>query len=212
MPDPSRKVPKGMPRHERENLLKPHADTLVKMNADKRTFFEMIQWLEKQGVKCSYQDLGHFFRGRPGQQQEGVMDNIALAAKLCHKFEQMLDENPTPELAMLAKLHRLLIFRLCTEEEVNHESIKLADQLMRTAILFTTNQAKLEQSERALKLSESTFQIKFCEQILDQVLRDAAERIATSNLSQAEKIAAMRQVAFKDVEALQQSGQLIIPA
>jgi hypothetical protein len=62
-----------------------------------------------------------------------------------------------------------------------------------------------------LKLDREKFELEFCEKILDQALRDAAEKIASSGLTQAAKIAAMRKAAFADVDALQASGKLKLP-
>ena len=72
-------------------------------------------------------------------------------------------------------------------------------------------QIKISQKERELQLAEDKFQIAFCEKILNETTRLQAERIAASNMTQAEKIAALRKVAFQDVEALEQSGKLEIP-
>jgi hypothetical protein len=47
--------------------------------------------------------------------------------------------------------------------------------------------------------------------MLDEVLRRKAEAIANSDLSNADKIAAMRKAAFEDVDALEKSGEVEIP-
>lgn len=74
-----------------------------------------------------------------------------------------------------------------------------------------TAKTKAAHKERELKLAEEKFQLEFCEKILDQATREQAERIANSNLSQADKIAEMRRVAFKEVDELQKSGKVQIP-
>ena len=68
-----------------------------------------------------------------------------------------------------------------------------------------------ERAEKRLILEREKFELEFCEKILDQATRESAERIAGSNLSNADKIAAMRKEAFKSVDELQASGKVVIP-
>lgn len=65
--------------------------------------------------------------------------------------------------------------------------------------------------QEALKLERQKFELLAAEKMLDQALRRKAEEIAASNLSHADKIAAMREAAFQDVDALQASGQIKLP-
>jgi len=61
------------------------------------------------------------------------------------------------------------------------------------------------------RLELEKHQIETSVKLLDQALRAKADEINASSLSQAEKIKAMRQAAFADVDALQASGQLKLP-
>lgn len=60
-------------------------------------------------------------------------------------------------------------------------------------------------------LAREEFELLAAEKILDKALRAKADEINASSLSQADKIAAMRKAAFKDVDELQKSGRLKIP-
>ena len=62
-----------------------------------------------------------------------------------------------------------------------------------------------------LKLDREKFELLTAEKLLDKALRQKADEINASSLSQADKIAAMRKAAFKDVESLEQSGKLKLP-
>jgi hypothetical protein len=73
------------------------------------------------------------------------------------------------------------------------------------------NRARLDQSAEVLKLARDKFEMEASEKLLDQALRQKAEEINSSNLSNADKIAAMRKEAFKSVDELQQSGKVKIP-
>jgi hypothetical protein len=65
--------------------------------------------------------------------------------------------------------------------------------------------------QKKLLLEREKFEMEFCEKILDKATREAAERIASSNMSNADKISAMRKEAFKAVDELQASGKVVIP-
>jgi hypothetical protein len=62
-----------------------------------------------------------------------------------------------------------------------------------------------------VSLDRNKFEMEISKLILTKAVREAAERIASSNLSNADKIAAMRREAFKSVDALQASGRIKIP-
>jgi DNA uptake protein ComE-like DNA-binding protein len=79
-------------------------------------------------------------------------------------------------------------------------------------------QAKLDLSlkievrhEQEFRLELEKHQNETSEMLLNQALRAKADEINASGLSQAAKIAAMRQAAFADVAALEASGKLKLP-
>jgi hypothetical protein len=197
---------------KRDEMLEPFAEQLLAIDADRHSPVGMVEWLEQQGVKCRPDDIRRFFIARRRRlEQQQILDNIKAATEMCRKVEKLLDKNTAPALVTLMKLHRCLLLKLSTEEKINPEQIKLVDQLLRTEIAFATDEARFEQRERAMKLAENQFQLRYCENALDETTKALAERIATSEASQAEKIAAMREAAFTDVEVLKQSGELVIP-
>jgi hypothetical protein len=64
-----------------------------------------------------------------------------------------------------------------------------------------------------LQLDREKFQTLAAEKMLDKRLRQAADEINNRNdLTRAEKIAAMRKAAFSDVDALEASGEIELPA
>lgn len=67
-----------------------------------------------------------------------------------------------------------------------------------------------------LKARDQSFQrdkweTETAEKMLDSALRAKADEINSSNLSNADKIKAMREAAFADIDALQASGEVVIP-
>jgi hypothetical protein len=212
MPLHNFKVLRNMLARKRDEMLEPFAEQLLTVETDKNTPGGMVEWLKQRGVECRLDDITRFLRARKRRlAQQEILDKIKAATEMCRNVEKLLDKNPAPALVTLLKLHRCLILKLSTEENMNPEYIKLVDQMVRTEIVYETDQARFEQRERAMKLAENQFQVKYSENVLDKTTKEVAERIATSEATQAEKIAAMRQAAFTDVEALQQSGELVIP-
>lgn len=197
---------------QRESKLDQYAATLLEMDDATKTIADIQAWLKEEGCLVSTGRISTYLEFlRQERLQSRLLSQIASGADQCREVEKQFGKNPAPELETLIKLHRVLILQLSTKGNADPEFLKLADQLMRTAMEFVSGQTKAAHKERELKLAEDKFQIEFCEMILDKAMRDAAERIASSGLTQAKKIAEMRKAAFKDVDALQASGKLKIP-
>ncbi|MDE2098221.1 MAG: hypothetical protein KGL39_13280 [Patescibacteria group bacterium] len=73
------------------------------------------------------------------------------------------------------------------------------------------NAMKQDRGLMLAALAREQFELEAAAKMLDKALRERADEINSSSLSQADKIAAMREAAFKDVEELQKSGRLKIP-
>jgi hypothetical protein len=74
---------------------------------------------------------------------------------------------------------------------------------------------KLAQADESLKLERIRLNAvldKAAQRLLDETFRQQATSIANSNMSNADKIAAMRAAAFADVDALEKSGAVHLPA
>jgi hypothetical protein len=195
-----------------KSKLDQYAETLLAMDGEKKTLADMQAWLKEEGVTVSQGQLSKFLSAlRSERQQASLLESIVLGARQVKEVNRRFEKNPAPELESLIKLLRVSILQLATQAQANPELLKLVDQLTRTVMEFVSGQTKALHKERERRLAEDKFQIEFCELVLTQAIREAAERIATSSLSQADKIAAMRREAFKDVESLRQSGNLQIP-
>lgn len=73
------------------------------------------------------------------------------------------------------------------------------------------NRERLDQSAEQLKLEREKFVMLTCGKFLDVAKLDKVREIATSDRSNAEKIAALREAYFSDVDALEKSGEVKIP-
>jgi cell division protein FtsL len=202
-------------RKKSPSKLDQYADTLLAMDAERdprKTLADMQAWLKQEGVTISEGQLSKFLTAqRNARQQQSLLDSIVSGARQAKEVEQRFEKNSAPELDTLIKLLRVAILNLSTQAQTDAGLLKLVDQLTRTVMEFVSAQTKASHKERELRLAEDKFQIEFCELILDKATREAAERIANTSMSQADKIAAMRQATFKDVAALKQSGSLNIP-
>ncbi len=72
-------------------------------------------------------------------------------------------------------------------------------------------QAKLDHNREALQFDREKFEITMSGKILQAAHDEETQKMAASKLSNAEKIAWVRQKYFSDVEELQQSGDVKLP-
>jgi hypothetical protein len=68
-----------------------------------------------------------------------------------------------------------------------------------------------QRQQKKLDLEREKFELEAAEKMLSKALRAKADEINNSNMSNADKIAAMRREAFRSVDELQQSGKVKIP-
>ena len=102
------------------------------------------------------------------------------------------------------------------EEFREMEYLRLAKQTARTKASHETQKIALrkqaeERAERKLQFEVNKDLDLAAGKLLDKALRSKADEINASDMSQADKIAAMRKAAFSDVDALQASGKVQIP-
>lgn len=148
-----------MPKQPKSKLDQ-HAATLLDMDAQKKTLAEMLAWLREEGVTCSASTLSRFLESqRQEQLEKQLLARISSGARQVEEMEKEFRKNPAPELETIIKLHRVLSLQLATQSQANPELIKLADQLTRTALEYTSGKTKAAQKEIELKQSERKLQI-----------------------------------------------------
>jgi len=203
-PSPSPALPPSI-----ESLLQRHCKTIVEMKDSGKKHLDIVRWLRANGVKCLSNDVIQFFKERSLQQK--LLNGIRCDAVFSKLVKRAFRENPAPDLQTLMELQRTQIFQIYTQNVVSPESMKLADQMTRTAVKFAHGDAQIKLMERRLTLAESKPKDELAEKLLDAGHLAAAEKVALADMSQADKIAALRKVAFQDVEDLEKSGEVIIP-
>lgn len=180
---------------------------------EKKTIAEVQEQLRLDGCEVSAGRLSVWWSERQSRKlQEGLLAQIASGAQAVQEVEAEFAKSPAPGMETLIKLHRVLILKLSTLGHVEPEYLKLADQLLRTAMEYISGQTKAQHKERELHLTEEKHQIATCEFFLKWFLDKAAQEIASSSASNAEKIAQLRKQYFSSVDALQASGKVVLPA
>ncbi|HEV2329235.1 MAG TPA: hypothetical protein VGY56_10645 [Verrucomicrobiae bacterium] len=200
-----------MPK-EIKSKLDQYAATLLIMGDEGKTLDEMVAWLKLEGTCVAKSTLSVFLdKQRQQRAQSQLLQSISSGAEQCKAVESEFARNQAPELETIIKLHRVIILNLTTLGQANPKLLSLADTMTQTVLQAISAKTKAELETRKLNLAEQKFQMQFCEMVLDKTVRENAERIAGSNMSQAAKIAAMRQATFKEVDALEASGEIKLP-
>ena len=178
----------------------------------RQTLEEITAWLAQEGCSVSLSTVGRYLESlRSQRRQAKVLADITSASNQCKAVEKLFGENPAPGLETIIKLIRVSIMQQATHAQDNPELLKLVDQLTNTVIQHVSAQTKAAQKERELRLAEDKFQVTVCEKFLEWFKDAKAREIADSSVGNAEKIAQLRLEYFKDVDALQKSGKVVLP-
>lgn len=117
-----------------------------------------------------------------------------------------------PRLGALMERYQYWLHECLGQPDPSPELLAQATRMIRTVIGYEQGLAWRRQRERALRIRETEHQLAHCQRALDQVIREAAERAAATQLTPAEKIALIRREAFRDVAELEAAGTVELPA
>ena len=191
---------------EKKSKLDPFAERLTQWftpkdkGGDGLTLEQAQEQLALDGCKISTGRLSTWWESQQQEQlQVKLLGQIASGAQQCRAVEKQFGSNPAPELETLIKLHRVLILQLSTQGNANPEFLKLADQLMRTAMEFVSGQTKAAHKERELNLAETKFQRETVKLFLEWMNNEEAKKIVNSNAPTADKTERLGQKLFGDL-------------
>lgn len=195
----------------KESKLDPFAERLDEwFGVEKKTLKEVQAQLALDGCSVSLSRLSEWWEARTQQKaEERLLSQIASGAQQCKEVERQFASNAAPELDTLIKLHRTLVLQMSTHAAADPRMLKLADASLRTVMEFVSGQTKAHHKERELAIAEVRLRLD-TDAWAESTLKKAAE-LNSSSLSNADKIAAMRQALFADIEALAKSGKVQIP-
>lgn len=164
--------------------------------------------LELHGLQVSTGRLSQWWESwQQARLQERVLARITAGAEQSRQIEKQFSKDAPPEVDTIIKLLRVLIMQLSVQATAQPDLLDVVNPIMRSVLNFE----KVKQKDRELTLDREKFEVETAEKLLDAALRQKADELNASNLSQADKIAAMRREAFRSVDELQASGKVQIP-
>lgn len=138
-----------------KSKLDPFAGTLLEMNDEMKSLKEIQSWLKGEGCVVALSTLSDYLEELRSQRtQKQILGDIVSGSAKCREIDAAFAKNPAPELQSIISLLKVLIMQLATEGRVERESLKLADQLTRTAMEFISGEAKHALEKQKLNLQE----------------------------------------------------------
>jgi len=160
-------------------------------------------WLAAQGVVTSVGSLSGFWSWYFVNSR--LRNQLKEAASIADELKSVLSS--LPSLHLNEEQLNLVAQTAFEVDAVKREDF---DQFVALRQLRQRDR-KLSLTHASQSLDREKFELLAAERMLSEALRHRAEEIAHSDLSNADKIAAMRKAAFADVDALQASGEVHIP-
>lgn len=182
-----------------------HAERLIEWFTDNKTLAFARDELDKVGLQVSLSQLSRWWARWQERQEREKTDDLmndwaeAMEAEL-KKFNPNAD---TDQIRQFAIAH-LIKKGLATSQD------KLALAAIDRQQTEISGRTRAEQKDRELKIAQTRLLME-SDDFLAKVLAKA-EEMSQSGLSNAEKIASLRQIYFADVEALQRSGSVQLPS
>ena len=174
------------------------------------------RWLDHRDRIAQTKDLASYSvkiaKAAGGNITEGA--SAMLAGQLLEIIETLRDlRNPTdaPDDPSDKSENLLALAKAIDSVTRSISSIRAGDH---SAQKLELDRRKLNQADESLRLERRRLDAlldKAAERLLNESLRQQAATIASSSMSNAEKIAALRKAAFADVDALEASGQVQLP-
>lgn len=206
-PSPAIPIGRKLPEHALWEQLQRRAQPLAlefcryffKPNAEP-SYARARKWLEEYGVKASINSLNNFYRSPDIRWKYASLEREVLT-------DSTADQLPADIKGANRRRVEQLMFEMLHRAMTDGQYMELI-ALQQNAEGMEGNFALKKQK---LELDREKFEVQSVKLYLKWRKDRKMEELAESNLSQADKIAAMRQLAFSDVDALQQSGEIQLP-
>jgi hypothetical protein len=146
---------------EKQSKLDPFEETLLEMDAAKKTLVQMQQWLSDHGVAISIPGISLFLTSRRRRRwQRQMLDKIASGAQQVEEAKTGLQTHGAPDLNILIKLSQLLIFQHTSKVVIDPEFSSQTRQLTKMVLSYIKNQANLEVKKSDAKLAATKLAIR----------------------------------------------------
>lgn len=140
---------------QKASKLDQFAETLLAMDDQKKTLWEIQAWLVQEGVTVSSGRLSEFLQSQRSQrQQSALLAQIASGARQCAEVEKSFGKNPAPELETLIKLQRVILLNLSTQASANPEMLELIGNSFKAVM----DSEKLKLKREEITLAKDKFQ------------------------------------------------------
>lgn len=215
----------------RPSKLDAHAEQLREWDAASLPIISegdcMVKRLAARGCSVSPSRVSCFLEAqRSRSAQDRLLAQITSGSRACQEVEAQFSKTEAPALESLIKLHRVVIMQLATQAGTQPELLELMGGAMKPVLEFAKLELKgrefsqsqehfkqtLAQKEKELALAREKFETEKLELILKAAQDARVQAIAASDCSNADKIAQLRQTYFADVDALEKSGSVQLPA
>jgi hypothetical protein len=201
-----------------KNLLPDQQQQLYDYLAKPHTYEEAEAWLATQGIETNAEALSKFWHWWP------LVSHLRLASSMGDALKDILRELPGLDLdeerigraaqtifeAQALKEEDSKLFVALRQLRQNDRNLTLQEQSGKTKA--KQKERSLAQKDQELKLAREKFELEASALLLDAATRARADEInASTSLTRAQKIAAMRKAAFTEIDELQASGRVVIP-
>jgi hypothetical protein len=119
----------------------------------------------------------------PRDLQGQLLAQIVEGAGLCVEVERALGQNPSPQVATLIKLYRVLVLKICVEAAGAPTLLKLANDLMRPVMEW----ARLEEKRKERELAEQKYRDQLEKAAREKTHDETAEALTPETLAKIER-------------------------
>ena len=145
-----------------------------------------------------------------------VPDNVLPAWLLASSpkakaIQDWLKTNTPPNLTLLMDLYKVLGLQFMHDHGPTPEGIRQTTPILRTLINHEQHLSRHDHRDRALKIKEAEHQLKVSKAAQEQADLKEAQAFEASQPSQAEQIAIMRKLYFKEVDEIPLHYDVVLP-
>ena len=126
-------------------------------------------------------------------------------------IKDWIKANNPPDLATLMDLYKVLVFQFMRDNGAAEDCIRQVTPMLRTIASYEQHLVRQDHRERSLKLKEAKHERELARAAKAKAAREEAEAFAANQPTQAEHIAEMRKLYFKDVEIFNEYYEIILP-
>lgn len=175
---------------------------------------ELIKWLASHDIPAVNAENLRMYRHSPAYkawlQEEKEVDRDREGAEQAMRLAEAVGGSASSKLKTIlaGKMYRLMQGSVSPED--SRSIVECMRAITEAERLEVTRQQVL-QRDQLIALQRDKHEVDTCEKFMKWFADEEARRIVTSTASNGEKIDALRKVFFRDVDALEGSGEVVLP-